>query len=65
MSNPNLQLLVYADQVGTTVPETDYKGITIANVHKVENSNYLLSTWYLTRILSRGSLILGLKRTVR
>lgn len=41
MENPNLQLLVYGDDIGTTEVELDYDGVTLEKVHKVENSNYL------------------------
>lgn len=41
MKNPNLQLMVYGNDIGTTKPVIDYKGVIIKEVILVENSNYM------------------------
>lgn len=41
MANPELQLLVFAEDAGNTNPETDYKGVRIVGIHKTENPDYL------------------------
>jgi len=42
MANPNLQLLVYGENIGSSeVLLKKYKGVHILGVQKVENSNYL------------------------
>lgn len=41
MKNPELQLLVYGDEVGYLNPKVRHPGITLKQVIKVPNSNYL------------------------
>jgi len=41
MNNPQLQLLVYGENIGHLTPTIKKKGITIEKVHQVENPNYL------------------------
>ncbi len=41
MQNSELQILVYGDEISTTTPEINYKGVTIKHTKKVENPNYL------------------------
>jgi len=41
MKNPNLQLLVYGNNISETEPKIEAKGITITNFVQVENPNYL------------------------
>ena len=41
MNNPELQILVYGENIATSTPEIDYTGVTIKEVRKVENPNYL------------------------
>ncbi len=41
MQNPNLQLLIYGNQIADLKPQTDYPGITIQRITQVTNSNYL------------------------
>jgi glycosidase len=41
MQNPELQILVYGNEIATTIPEISYEGVTIKEVKKVENPNYL------------------------
>jgi hypothetical protein len=42
MENPNVQLLVYRENIGlSTISLEKYKGVKIKAVQKVENANYL------------------------
>lgn len=41
MNNPNLQLMVYAPNIGETTPECSYAGVSIEKVTKAESNNYL------------------------
>ena len=41
MKNPNLQLLVYGDNIGDLNPSIDYAGVELIQVRKVKSPNYL------------------------
>ncbi|HBO75718.1 MAG TPA: alpha-amlyase [Marinilabiliales bacterium] len=41
MNNPNLQLLVYGENISLTQPVLSYQGVQVKEIHKVENPNYL------------------------
>jgi hypothetical protein len=41
MQKTELQILIYGEEIATTTPEINYEGVTIKEVKKVENSNYL------------------------
>jgi neopullulanase len=41
MKNPQLQLLVYGEEIGTTRVLVEYPGVTLKSVSQVENPNYL------------------------
>ncbi|MFT5748196.1 MAG: glycosidase [Paraglaciecola sp.] len=41
MVNPELQLLVYGENIGGLKPKIDYAGVTVQQVIRVENQNYL------------------------
>lgn len=41
MKNSQLQLLVYGENIGNTVPELANEEVSIVEVHKVKNPNYL------------------------
>lgn len=40
-NNPNLQLMIYGDNISAFTPQIEYEGITIQSVTKVKNENYL------------------------
>ncbi|MCF0207853.1 MAG: glycoside hydrolase family 13 protein [Bacteroidaceae bacterium] len=42
MKNPKLQLMVYGTNIGEATVTTDYEGVTIDEVVKLESPNYLL-----------------------
>ena len=41
MVNPQLQLLIYDQNIGSNEVHIDYPGVELLKVHRVENSNYL------------------------
>ncbi|NGP87035.1 glycoside hydrolase family 13 protein [Fodinibius halophilus] len=41
MENPELQLMIYGDNIGSLTPKIDYEGVSIKRIQKVENDNYL------------------------
>ncbi|MFQ5447881.1 MAG: glycoside hydrolase family 13 protein [Saprospiraceae bacterium] len=41
MKNPNVELLMYGDDIGDFNPSVNYEGVRIERVIKVENPNYL------------------------
>ncbi|WP_138429555.1 glycoside hydrolase family 13 protein [Fodinibius saliphilus] len=41
MENPEVQLMMYGNNISNLNPDIDYKGINIKRVQKVENNNYL------------------------
>ncbi len=41
MKNPELQLLVYGENIGLTIPKINIPGVTLKSIIKVENRNYL------------------------
>src|SRR5690554_2559716 len=41
MKNPNLQLVVHGDKVSERSVAIKHDGVTLKNVHKIENPNYL------------------------
>ncbi|PTT03351.1 alpha-amylase, partial [Pedobacter sp. HMWF019] len=41
MNNPKLQLLVHGEQIASLDVQLNYPGVKLAEVHKVENPNYL------------------------
>jgi hypothetical protein len=41
MHNPQLQLMIYGENVAGLTPEIEYDGIAVKRTDLVENSNYL------------------------
>lgn len=41
MKDPNLQLMVHADNISSTTPVIDHRGVTIRKIHKADSPNYL------------------------
>jgi len=55
MNNPNLQLLVYGENISTTTPELKYKGVKILDTHVLTNPNYLFIDLELGKKAKPGS----------
>jgi glycosidase len=41
MKNPNVQIMIYGNEIGLTTPSINYPGVTIKKVNKADNKNYL------------------------
>ena len=54
MRNPELQLLVYGNNISNTVPEITYEGIVIVDVISTENPNYLFIYLFLNEPVTPG-----------
>lgn len=55
MKNPDLQILVYHKNVGTATPLINHPGVTIREVHRVENPNYLFIDVTIARNTQAGT----------
>lgn len=55
MKNPNLQLMVHGENIGSSMPEINYPGVTIESVSRVENPNYLFIDLQISKDAQAGS----------
>ncbi len=55
MNDPNLQLLVYGQNISETDPVIEYDGITITDVVRTENINYMFVSLRMSSDLKAGS----------
>ena len=56
MANPQVQLLVYGDNISHNTLSVDYSGVTIINTEVVDNPNYLFVTFNIKQQTKPGSL---------
>lgn len=54
MSNQNLQILIYGNEVSLASVEINYPGVEVRNVRKVENPNYLFIDLVVTKDAAAG-----------
>ena len=54
MKNPELQLLIYGDNIGQLSPSLDYKGVKLRSTIKVKNPNYLFVNLTITNNAKPG-----------
>ena len=64
MKNPNLQLLVYGDNIKGSKVSINYAGVTIQKVVEVENPNYLFVDVTISPETQAGKLMVELSKTV-
>ncbi len=57
----NLQLMLHGENIGNLTPEFSYKGITVDEVTKLENPNYLVINMSLTTEVEAGTFQIKLK----
>lgn len=62
MHNPNLQLMLYGNNLGKLTPKIHYKGIEIKRVVRVENDNYLFIYLHILHDTQPGTLDIKLVR---
>lgn len=61
MNNPNLQLLVHADNIANTVVSIEYPGVKVLKVQKVDNPNYLFIDLLLDQAVKPGKFYISFK----
>ncbi|MEQ9404829.1 MAG: glycoside hydrolase family 13 protein [Cyclobacteriaceae bacterium] len=61
MVNPDLQIMLHGEDIADFTPELDYQGVSIKNVEKPENSNYLIVNLSIADNTKPGSFDLTLK----
>lgn len=54
MQNPELQLMVYGEGIGSASVSVDYPGVTLSNAVKLESNNYLLVYLHLDKDVKPG-----------
>ena len=54
MRNPDLQLMLYGEDIGEWQPSLNYDGLQVTGVERVENPNYLFVNLTMTEELSPG-----------
>ena len=67
MNNNHLQLLVYGKNISKSTPEIRHEGVTLTDVKRTENPNYLFLNLMLDKNLQPGNMIItftGEKRTL-
>lgn len=62
MNNPNLQILVYGDDLSGLTPEISYPEVTLVNTERVENKNYLFLNLTISPKAKAGIFDIKLKR---
>ena len=58
MTNPELQLLVNGNEIGTMVPQLSYPGVTIKRYAKGDSKNYLFIDLIISNTAKPGNLII-------
>ncbi|RKD85135.1 glycoside hydrolase family 13 protein [Mangrovibacterium diazotrophicum] len=61
MKNPNLQLMIHGENIGASMPEISYPGVTIESVTRVENPNYLFVDLQIAKDAQPGSFAIVFK----
>ena len=59
MHNPKLQLLIHGNQIAAYEIRINYPGVTLLEVHKVENSNYLFADLEISATAKAGKMTIG------
>lgn len=60
MTNPEVQIMMYGDNIGKLTPEINYQGVEIKRVQKVENDNYLFLYLDISRSAEAGEIEISL-----
>ena len=62
MKSPDLQLMVYGENISTTEVSLEYRGVTLYSASKVENPNYLFIDLKLDKNVKPGSFDIQFKK---
>lgn len=65
MQNPELQLMVYGEDIGNASVSVDYPGVSLSSTVKLESSNYLLVYLKLDKDVKPGKMTLTFKQGKR
>lgn len=65
MQNPELQLMVYGEDIGNASVSVDYPGVSLSSTVKLESSNYLLVYLKLDKDVKPGKMTLAFKQGKR
>ena len=65
MKNPALQLLIYGTNIKGSKVNINYQGVTILEVHEVENSNYLFVDVRIAPETKAGTFNVELSKTIQ
>ena len=55
MKDKNVQLLVYGEHIGSTIPQINYTGVQIKKVHRAHSPNYLFIDLWIAGFTKPGS----------
>lgn len=62
MQNPELQLMLYGNNIGKLTPEISYDGVTIKRIQKAENASYLFIYLNISRQTKPGTFDISLSK---
>jgi len=62
MADDRLQILVHGERISKLVPEISYPGVTVSEVNKIENPNYLFINLKVSSIVEPGEFDIVFKR---
>ena len=62
MEDGRLQILVHGKNISELIPEISYPGLTVSEVNKIENPNYLFINLTISRNINPGELEIVFKR---
>jgi hypothetical protein len=62
MENPNLQLLIYDEQIRDAVVTVDHPGVMLQAVHRVQNPNYLFLDIVIAPDAKPGTVAINLQK---
>src|SRR5699024_3358996 len=62
MENPELQIVMYGNEIGELAPEINYPGVEIKRILKVENNNYLFIYLHVSHTAKPGTMDISLMK---
>ena len=62
MKNPDLQLLINADNIAETIPSINYAGVIIKKISKGDSKNYLFIDLTISSNTKAGSFTINFKK---
>jgi len=62
MHNPELQVMLYGNDIGDLAPEITYEGVDIKRIERVENDNYLFVYLHIAHDTQPGTLKISLQK---